>query len=188
MEQLKVDNSFLSGHAKLGSFVADLRPIADIIDQERLVNAANNEKCVWVGADNYAKCLMKAKGLCALYGDDVMRTLDQNGGKKVDIILGVVKDIATRRILAIECKFKVGPATCANKSFYQEIEDKHSHVRNVIGEYPIPFYQKWVILMCRGNAAICKSNIRRFQNQYKCLATFSNVECVNVEELNNALC
>ena len=187
MEQLKVDNSILSSHPKLGSFVSGLRSIAGIIDQERKVDAARNERCVWVGADNYATYQIKAKGLCALYGDDVLKTLDPARGKKVDIILGVIKNVATKQILAIECKFKVGPSTCARKDFYEEIEDKHTHVWNVIGEQPIPFYEKWVILMCRWNAAICKSNIRRFRNENKGLATFSNVECVNVEELEQSL-
>lgn len=187
MDPLKVDNSFLSAHPTLARFLQDLRLLADIIDQERTVVASAGEKCLWYGADNFANFNIRQKNILALYGDDVLNVLSPEGGKRVDIILGVIKNVATKNILAIECKFKVGAATCARLDFYTGIEDKHTHVRQVIGEQPIPFYEKWVILMCRGNAAICRNNLCRFRNQFKGLRTFSCIECINVEELEHAL-
>lgn len=179
------DASIIRMHPVLGKFADRLQCVADIIDKEGVVQPNTDERTYWLPGDTYANALLRRKGIVGLYGDSIMQRLSP-GGKEVDIFMGVVVGAGLKRLLAVECKLKVGSGTCADVDFYRDLEAKFDQAKSVIKELPTAFCSKMIVLMCRRNALVCRQNLRRFQLQYRRLATFSCLECFSVEDFNGS--
>lgn len=185
-DTFRCDPAVIQAHPKLSSYFGNLQNIADIIQQESVVRPNSNERSYWGDKDTLANNSLRVKGDMALFGDPIMQTLAP-GGKEVDIFVGVIKGVGIRCILAVECKLKVGYGTCACEDFYRDLELKFDQAKSVLGQYPIQFYPKMFVLMCRRISAVCRKNLNSFRMQYRGLQTFKCVEIKSISDLNDVL-
>ena len=185
-DTFKSDPAVIQAHPVLKKYIGEIKDIADIIDQEKVVQPNTDEKSYWRSQDTVANTSLRNKGVKALFGDPIMKALAP-GGKEVDIFVGAIRGIGIKCILAIECKLKVGHTTCASEDFYRDLEAKFDQAKTTLGQFPIAIHPKMFVLMCRRNAGMCKSNLNRFRNQYKCFQTFSCIECKSIADLDDIL-
>ena len=183
-DTFKSDPAVIQAHPKLKSYFGSLQLIANIINQESVLNPG--EISYWGQADTNANNALRHKGVMALYGDPIMKALVP-GGKEVDIFVGAIRGVGIKCILAIECKLKVGRTTCASEDFYRDLEAKYDQAKTTLGQFPIAIHPKMFVLMCRRNASVCKSNLNRLRNQYKYLQTYSCLECKSISDLDDIL-
>lgn len=185
-DTFRCDPAVIQAHPKLRNYFGALRNVADIIQQESVVQPNSGERSYWGDKDTEANASLHAKDVKALFGDPIMKTLAP-GGKEVDIFVGAIRGVGIKCILVIECKLKVGRGTCASEGFYRDLEAKFDQAKSVLGQLPIQVHPKMFVLMCRSNSAVCRRNLNNFRNQYGGLQTFTCLECKSISDLNNVL-